>query len=44
MPYKMRKAKRGYKVYNARTKRVYSKHTTKGKAQAQIRLLRSKGE
>ena len=42
MPYKIRKVnnKNCYKVYNAKTKRVFSKCTDKKNASKQIRLLR----
>jgi len=33
-----------YKVYNKNTGRVYAKHTTKEKAEAQLRLLRMMGD
>jgi hypothetical protein len=41
MPYTMRKVRRKpcFKVYNQKTKRVYSKCTSKEKAQKQIKLL-----
>jgi len=41
MPYKVRKLtkKNCYKMYNAETKRVYAKCTTKEKAKKQLRLL-----
>ena len=43
MPYATRKVrgKDCFKVYNTKTKRVYSKCTTKEKANKQIRLLRA---
>lgn len=43
MPYAMRKLpkKSEYKVYNTETKKVFSRHTTKEKAEAQMRLLRA---
>jgi hypothetical protein len=42
MPYKIRKVKNQncYKVYNAKTKRVFAKCTDKINASRQIRLLR----
>lgn len=42
MPYKIKKNKNknSYKVYNEDTGKIYSKCTTKEKAEAQIRLLR----
>jgi len=33
-----------YRVYNLKTGRVYAKHTTKDKAEAQLRLLRMAGD
>ena len=41
MPYTIRKVrnKSCYKVYNSNTKKIFSKCTTKKKAQKQIRLL-----
>lgn len=41
MPYAVRKLPESplYEVYNKRTKRHYAKHTTKEKAEAQVRLL-----
>ncbi len=43
MPYAIRKVpnKSCYKVYNKKTKRVFSKCTTKKRAEKQIRLLRA---
>jgi hypothetical protein len=43
MPFAMRKlrSKPLYKVYNRITKKVYSKGTTKEKAERQLRLLRA---
>jgi len=40
MPYKILHEGNHYKVINSRTGRVYAKHTTKLKAQAQVRLLK----
>lgn len=42
MPYKTRKIrnKSCYKVYNAKTKKVFANCTTKEQAQKQMRLLR----
>lgn len=42
MPYAMRKLphKNLYRVYNAKTKKIHAKATTKKRAMAQIRLLR----
>ena len=42
MPYKTRKVRNKpcYKVYNAKTKKVFAKCTTKEQAQKQMRLLR----
>ena len=42
MPYTIRKVKGGYRVVNARTGRVKARRTTKAKAKAQVRLLRSR--
>jgi len=41
MPYAIRKLPSSpfYEVYNEKTKRHYAKHTTKQKAEAQLRLL-----
>ena len=43
MPYAIRKMpnKSCYKVYNKRTKRVFSKCTSKTRAKKQLRLLRT---
>lgn len=43
MPYKIRKKRNQncFTVYNAKTKRIYSKCTTRKKAEKQIRLLRA---
>ncbi len=43
MPYATRKVrnKRCYRVYNRRTKRVFSKCTTRKRANKQMRLLRA---
>ena len=43
MPYKIRKKRNQncFTVYNAKTKRVYAKCTTRKKAEKQIRLLRA---
>jgi len=43
MPYKTRKVpgRSCYRVYNAKTKRVFAKCTSKSKAQKQIKLLRA---
>lgn len=40
MPYRKRKMGSKYEVYNADTGRVYSYHTTRTHADAQLRLLR----
>ena len=42
MPYKTRKVRNKpcYKVYNAKTKKVFAKCTTKEQAEKQMRLLR----
>jgi len=42
MPYKTRKVRNKpcYKVYNAKTKKIFAKCTTKEQAQKQMRLLR----
>jgi hypothetical protein len=41
MPYEIKKHAHGdYSVVNKTTGQVYSKHTTKTKAEAQVRLLR----
>jgi len=41
MPYVIRKLPRSpfYEVVNEKTKRIYAKHATKEKAEAQVRLL-----
>ena len=39
MPYLLTKVKGGYKVVNRDTGVIHSKHTTKTKAESQIRLL-----
>lgn len=41
MPYAIRRVPQSpfYTVFNEKTKRVYAKHTTKEKAEAQVRLL-----
>lgn len=39
MPYEIKKIGKSYSVINKDTKHAFSKHTTKGKAQAQLRLL-----
>ena len=42
MPYSTRKTKKGcVQVYNSKTRKVYSKCTTKNKAEKQLRLLRA---
>lgn len=42
MPYAIVKHAHGdYSVINATTKKVYAKHTSKAKAEAQVRLLHS---
>lgn len=41
MPYTVRRRKRCFQVVNRKSKRVYSKCTTKTKANKQIRLLRA---
>jgi hypothetical protein len=40
MPYSIRKRGNGYEVVNRDTGEVHAKHTTRAKAQAQVRLLR----
>lgn len=40
MPYSVRHVKGGYRVVNTKTGRVHSRHTSKAKAEAQVRLLR----
>jgi hypothetical protein len=42
MPYAILKTGKGYSVINKDTGRVFAKHTTKQKAEAQVRLLHSK--
>ena len=42
MPYIIIKLKKGYKVVNKDTGKVHSKHTSKKKAFAQVRLLLNK--
>jgi hypothetical protein len=39
MPYLIKKVGRYFQVSNADTGKIYAKHTTKQKAEAQIRLL-----
>lgn len=41
MPYTVRRRKRCFQVVNRKTKRVFSKCTTKTKANKQLRLLRA---
>ena len=42
MPYSIRKTKKGcVQVFNSKTRKVYSKCTTKTKAEKQLRLLRA---
>jgi hypothetical protein len=41
MPYKILQEDGHYKVINSQTGKIHSKHTTKEKAEAQIRLLQS---
>jgi len=41
MPYGIRKKKNCYSVYNKKTKKVFSKCTTRKKAMKQSRLLRA---
>lgn len=42
MPYSFRKTKKGcIRVYNTKTRKVYSKCTTQKKAEKQLRLLRA---
>jgi len=41
MPYGIRKIKKCYSVYNKKTKKVFSKCTTRKKALKQSRLLRA---
>ena len=40
MPYAIRKVKDGYKVVNTATGKVHAKHTSRARADAQLRLLR----
>lgn len=40
MPYKIRQRGGRYEVVNSATGRVHARHTTKRKAEAQVRLLR----
>lgn len=40
MPYAIRKRGSRYEVVNTATGRVHAKHTSKKKAEAQVRLLR----
>lgn len=42
MPYSVRKAGSKWEVVNTTTGKVHAKHTTKAKAEAQVRLLRGK--
>lgn len=42
MPFLIRRRGLHYEVVNAITGKAYAKHTTKRKAEAQVRLLRSK--
>ena len=39
MPYSIEKVPLGYRVINTETRKVHAAHTTKEKAQAQVRLL-----
>lgn len=39
MPYQIRKSGSGFQVVNRLTEKVHAKHTTKEKAEAQLRLL-----
>jgi hypothetical protein len=39
MPYEIRKNGRAYEVVNSDTGEVHAKHTTKAKAEAQVKLL-----
>lgn len=41
MPYTIRRRKRCFQVINRKSRRIYSKCTTKSKAQKQMRLLRA---
>lgn len=41
MPYTIRRRKRCYQVVNKKSKRVFSKCSTKAKASRQLRLLRA---
>jgi len=43
MPFKLRKvnSRNCYKVFNAKTKRIHSKCTSKAKAKKQLQLLRA---
>lgn len=43
MPFVIKKVGASYQVVNSKTGRVHAKHTTKLKAQAQLRLLKSLG-
>ena len=40
MPYAILPANGGFKVVNTQTGQVHAKHTTRDKAEAQVRLLR----
>lgn len=42
MPYRIEKAESGYRVVNSLTGRVHARHTTKRRAEAQVRLLKAK--
>lgn len=42
MPYRILKRGSHYQVVNATTGKVHAKHTTKRRAEAQVRLLRDK--
>lgn len=39
MPYKINQVMGGFEVVNAQTGEIHAKHTTKAKAQRQVRLL-----
>ena len=41
MPYTIEKYNGDYRVLNSQTGKVHAKHTTKAKAEAQVRLLHS---
>lgn len=43
MPYKVQQVMGGFEVVNTRTGRVHAKHTTRVKAERQVRLLNAVG-